>query len=1015
MRKWTLLTLVVVLLAMLAGCVNDTPTTATTNAPTTAPTTAPTEPTPTAKETYTVTFNNYDGTTVYTTEVEKGASVDMSKVPEAEHTYRKWYTFTGWDKTAEHVTEDIVITAQYSYNAISDEAFEFVLLEDDTYGIRLADKFADYSYLNLEGYVGFPEEYNGKPVTRILKEGMIALKTTSLFAQVENVLVPSSYKIIENRAFSLDITALTVAEGVEEIWAGAFQGLGDANYMDELVPTVYLPASLNFLEPTALRTDADIVLTNGDVFTYNSVSKEIYTDDGHTLVWKNMTGIVNLTLDAKINALWPGLFYENWELQSVTFKGDVKELPAGLFSSCGMLMELNIQPCLEKIWGPEQIPELRKNMHSDDPLDILTMGNFSGCNMLSFELPEALTHLGDFTFFTNTVSNTEIHFSEQMEYIGLCVYGYPMEGGLSKITVDPNNPRYYSVNDCCLIERGTGINGGDRFMMFAVTNEISDLVIPSGVTSIDPFAFFGAKNLKSLTVPEGVEKLPARFLDSTSYLYDDNWNYLGMGGLEKLVLPSTLKHLEAGFDGYGVDSNGNIVFGGIMMFGDYPTINAQNLRELVFPNGNNIEIYEDRCMYLSEYVFPLTIPASAKEIGSLAIQGTNQQFLVAEGNTKFVAIDGALFERLGGNKLKLIIFTKDPGVTKFDMSNLGDYILTEIGANAVGGCVNLTEIIIPDTVEIIAKEAFYGVSGATKIVIGSGVKEIGQMAFFGCSSLQELVFRGDKLPAIGREAFLVMDYMTGGYALPENLLITVPTDKYFEYFYSFYSAAQTDLADRMTTEGITKYNYAFDANGGSEVEGIMDSIFANMPPYTEKEGYNLLGWYTKDGANGDWGERVNFYTPYRSEGDITLHARWSETERFEDGSYYEFAYQMTVGEKCTMTLADTGMGNWLFRFTATETGLYDFPLDPNVFPNYSVRAYELVDGKLREVKEIYTVQDPVSMKIGFYVEAGQTIYLSAKISGEVYGNDTVTDIFVPYDFEVRYLGEYTGDKWWEFM
>ena len=58
---------------------------------------------------YTVTFKDYDGTVLKTqNNVEYNTSATAPSNPTRDH-----YTFTGWDKSFDNVTEDLVVTAQY--------------------------------------------------------------------------------------------------------------------------------------------------------------------------------------------------------------------------------------------------------------------------------------------------------------------------------------------------------------------------------------------------------------------------------------------------------------------------------------------------------------------------------------------------------------------------------------------------------------------------------------------------------------------------------------------------------------------------------------------------------------------------------------------------------------------------------------------------------------------------------------------------------------------------------------
>lgn len=64
-----------------------------------------------SKPTYTVTFKDWDGTTLKTETVEEGASATAPSNPS-----REGYTFTGWDTDFINIVSDLIVTAQYEQN-----------------------------------------------------------------------------------------------------------------------------------------------------------------------------------------------------------------------------------------------------------------------------------------------------------------------------------------------------------------------------------------------------------------------------------------------------------------------------------------------------------------------------------------------------------------------------------------------------------------------------------------------------------------------------------------------------------------------------------------------------------------------------------------------------------------------------------------------------------------------------------------------------------------------------------
>ena len=63
---------------------------------------------------YTVTFKDWDGSTIAEVKVEEGKSAVKPDDP-----IREGYTFTGWDKSFDNVTSDLTVTAQYAINVFT--------------------------------------------------------------------------------------------------------------------------------------------------------------------------------------------------------------------------------------------------------------------------------------------------------------------------------------------------------------------------------------------------------------------------------------------------------------------------------------------------------------------------------------------------------------------------------------------------------------------------------------------------------------------------------------------------------------------------------------------------------------------------------------------------------------------------------------------------------------------------------------------------------------------------------
>lgn len=80
------------------------------------------------------------------------------------------------------------------------------------------------------------------------------------------------------------------------------------------------------------------------------------------------------------------------------------------------------------------------------------------------------------------------------------------------------------------------------------------------------------------------------------------------------------------------------------------------------------------------------------------------------------------------------------------------YNVTKIFKYAFYECFDLTEIVLPNTIEVIGEEAFYSCEGLKEIVLPNSVKYIQDLAFFDCSSLEKVVL-SENIQEIGNNAF----------------------------------------------------------------------------------------------------------------------------------------------------------------------------------------------------------------------------------------------------------------------
>ena len=299
-------------------------------------------------------------------------------------------------------------------------------------------------------------------------------------------------------------------------------------------------------------------------------------------------------------------------------------------------------------------------------------------------------------------------------------------------------------------------------------SSLTSITIPNSVVTIGKYAFFNCTSLTVATLGEGVTSIgDAAFYDCSSL---NKTNYIGdLSSWCKIKFSS---------------NTANPIYYSHNLY-----INDQEITELVIPNDvDTISNYAfERCYALTS----ITIPNTIAHIETYAFDYcsfvkkdfVNNSSLDAEENNYWGALVGdALVNGLIISGSTIVSCQKD-----LTEAIIPDYI-TSIGWNAFDGCLALTktnytgdiagwcnieignysptyyshnlfinnqevtELIIPNTVEVIHPHAFEQCTSITSVVIPNSVKNIGNCAFEGCSSLVSLTI-GDGCQNIGICAF----------------------------------------------------------------------------------------------------------------------------------------------------------------------------------------------------------------------------------------------------------------------
>ena len=131
------------------------------------------------------------------------------------------------------------------------------------------------------------------------------------------------------------------------------------------------------------------------------------------------------------------------------------------------------------------------------------------------------------------------------------------------------------------------------------------------------------------------------------------------------------------------------------------------------------------------------------------------------------------------------------------------YPVVAIGENAFYNSVNMTDVIIPNSVTTIRKWAFCGCTGLTRVIIPNSVTTIGDYVFYNCNQIVSITF-GSGLTMIGRTIF----YAAGGKMTDMTCLAKRPPDFADHNFGFFYGSSYYPQTLHVLPESVEEYKSA---------------------------------------------------------------------------------------------------------------------------------------------------------------------------------------------------------------
>lgn len=572
----------------------------------------------------------------------------------------------------------------------------------------------------------------GNPVYVPFKENNVLMrKDGNLILGCKKSIIPDSCHTIGHKAFykipSMD--TLFIPKSVIVIYEDSFDSLSDVKkvIVDKDNPCYESPSGSNAIiekkTHCLIFAIAETIIPEGvkmiDPNCYHNVKglKELNLPKSVEIIgrgaYSGCDGLRNIRIPENVKRIDRYAFSRCENLSSVYFPSSTAYIEAYSFSGCPHLYNISFQ-----MKNPNYSPK------NDIAGIFLTKKKILYVGTRRSKLNRNIQKIHDCAF-DGTHGLKELLIPSSVSQIEFKQENIHSES-LSIIDVNPNNETYDSRGGCnCIIQKKTdslvlgcrssfvpiGIKDIGT-MSFMHVKGMKRLVIPKGVKSISPYAFYDC-DIEEIEIQEGVEIISEYAFKNTSHL-------------KKVILPKSLTMISEGaFENSSIEE---IDLPQVEILGRYCFKNCRKLKNIILHDGL-AAIFEgafEDCISLSQ----LNLPKTVERIYPYILNGCSllSSFeLPKDCETVFFP----LFKR--DNNLTRI--TVHPKNRYFD-SGQDDNCIYDFRTGVLYlGCRNT---IFNKEIRFIASMAFAGTMGLTDVEIPEGIEEIREEAFADCLDLKSI-------------------------------------------------------------------------------------------------------------------------------------------------------------------------------------------------------------------------------------------------------------------------------------
>ena len=550
--------------------------------------------------------------------------------------------------------------------------------------------------------------------------GVTSIETNTFTgcSSLTEITIPDSVTLIGESAFEgcSNLTSVTIPDSVTTIGSSAFNGC--SNLASVTIPDSVATISSHAFYGCGLRsvTIPDSVKEiGGSAFGYCGSLTSVTIPDGVTTIgsyaFRHCSSLESVTIGKNVTSIADYAFWYCGKLTSVIILDSVTSIAYNAFNNCYSVKTLVTGNGLESL----------DNLPITSALESITIG-------------DSITEIGDNKFkdFTNLKSVT---FAENSKLTTIGEFAFENCSNLTSIIIPDGvtTIKWGMFKNCNSVKTLVTGNGLTSLENLPITNALESIIIGNSITEIGENKFKDLTNLKSVTIGSSVTTINASAFCSCSNL------------TAFIVQNSNFSTLE----------NGKILCDG----------NGEKL--ISYPSASSSVTIPYGITTIGDYAFAGCSDLTSVTIGSSVTTINASAFCSCSNLTEFI-VQNSNFSTLesgkilcDGNGKKLISYPSASGSVTIPegIATIGDY--------AFENCTSLTEITIPNSVEIIGRNAFVR-TVLTSVVLPDSITEMGINVFWECSNL-ETVTLSNSITSIPNSTFF-MCHKLSEIVIPEGVI-----------------------------------------------------------------------------------------------------------------------------------------------------------------------------------------------------------------------------------------------------